>query len=173
MNANTLTNYYIAFNQVYNWESYESNRTTVRDTFTTGFTTVYPTGTGFATTTYNVAYYDGTASGGGNKVATDSSVSVTTGTLNSTYLLTSVPSAVSGTWHALVQPASATAFPSAYNDAIAAPDTYSLLANDSFTVDQSAIPEFTSVITGIAVAGMCAVIYWWMRKRVHRVYGVA
>ncbi len=45
------------------------------------------------------------------------------------------------------------------------PATYGLLADDSYNVDASAIPEFPAVIAGIAVAGMCFWIYYWMRKR--------
>ncbi|MBI2854726.1 MAG: hypothetical protein HYX87_07400, partial [Chloroflexi bacterium] len=156
------TYYYIAFNQIA-LESYEdSGRTTVRNTYTSSFNTVYMHGTGFANTDYLVAYYDN----GGVKRGSETP-SASGGTLNSTYLLTSDLTAAAGTWHALVQPSSGyTGFGTAsYATIVASPDTYGLLANDSFTVESSAIPEFPTVVAGIAVAGMCAVIYWWLRNR--------
>ena len=45
------------------------------------------------------------------------------------------------------------------------PDFYELMANDSFYVAQSAIPEFPTVMAGIMVAGLCFGIYYWMRQR--------
>jgi hypothetical protein len=39
------------------------------------------------------------------------------------------------------------------------------VVEDTFEVAESAIPELPTVVTGIAVAGMCFVIYYWMRKR--------
>jgi hypothetical protein len=126
-------------------------------------------GTGFADGTYNVAYYDGGASGG-QKVATDSNITVSGGTLDSQIVLTSYPSATAGTWHALVQPTGGTAFPSDYNTAVASPDTYQLVGNDSFTVQAGALPELPTVMAAMGAVGSCFAIYWWMRRRrVHRV----
>jgi hypothetical protein len=150
------------------WDSHtDIGRTNpAEDTFASPNTTVYMKGTGFTNGNYNIAYYDATVTGEGNWIATDTNISVSNGELNSAYLLTTNQSAIGGTWHALVQPFSGyTAFPGTYNTAVAAPDTYGLLANDSFTVQQSAIPEFPTVIAGIAVAGTCFAIYYWMRKR--------
>jgi len=64
-----------------------------------------------------------------------------------------------GTWYATV-----------YNDQIYTPGTHDpndtkLVVDDSFTVQQSAIPEFPTVVAAIAVAGLCFGIYYWMRKR--------
>jgi len=36
---------------------------------------------------------------------------------------------------------------------------------DSFTVDDSCIPEFPTVFAAITVPGLCFGIYWRMRKR--------
>ena len=36
---------------------------------------------------------------------------------------------------------------------------------DDFYVIEGAVPEFPTVIAGIAVVGMCTGIYWWMRRR--------
>ena len=52
------------------------------------------------------------------------------------------------------------------------PGYANFIADDSFVVDATAIPEFPAVITAIVVAGLCFGIYWWMRKRVHGVCGV-
>jgi len=150
------------------WDSYEDTPPTIiRDTFNSSYQTVYMQGTGFAVGNYTVGYYDGAVASGGNLTAVDENISVNgTGILNSQYLLSTDPNAAAGTWHALVQPASGyTALPSDYNVAVGGPDTYGLLANDSFTVEQSAIPKFPTVLAGIVVAGSCFGIYYWMRKR--------
>ncbi|MBA7606188.1 hypothetical protein ES703_13334 [subsurface metagenome] len=148
------------------WESYnDSGHTTVEDNFSGSTDLVYMQGTGFPNGDYDVGYYDG-----GDSlvlVALDENISVTDGTLNSQYLLTTDEDAVGDAyWHALVQPANATPFITNYTDvAITNPDTYELMANDSFFVAQEAIPEFPTVMAGIMVAGLCFGIYYWMRKR--------
>lgn len=149
------------------WDSYEdSGRTTIRDTFQDTFNIVYMKGTGYPTGNYTVSYYDAGANGG-QKIYTESNISVNgSGILNSMYNLTSNPGVTPGTWHALVQPYSGyTPFPTDYNTAVGAPDTYGILGNDSFTVEASAIPELPTVIAGIAVAAACFGIYYWMRRR--------
>jgi hypothetical protein len=62
-------------------------------------------------------------------------------------------------WHAVVSTTSDTP-----------PDTYDAswvytLADASFTVEPSAIPEFPTIFAAIGVAGLCFAIYYWMRKR--------
>ena len=142
------------------WESYENLTPTVCDDFTESNNHVYMQGTGFPTGSYTVGYFDGS----GIWIA-DDDISVSgDGILNSEYQLDSLP-ADFGTWHALAQPTGATSFPGTYAIAIAAPDTYELLADDSFNVEASAIPEFPTVMAGIMVAGLCFGIYYWMRKR--------
>ena len=145
------------------WESYnDPGHTTVEDNFTPGNSHVYMEGTGFATGNYDVGYYDAD----GILATADENISVSTGTLNSEYDLTTDPYAKGdGLWYALVQPANATPFADNYTDVAANPDTYELVANDSFNVAQSAIPEFPTVMAGIMVAGLCFGIYYWMRKR--------
>jgi hypothetical protein len=150
------------------WDSYESDYTTVRDSFSSSYNTAYMKGTGFPSGTYNVAYFDGN----GNKVATDNNVSLTGGELRTTLPFGSYPQAAIGTWHALVQPSGSTAFPSTYSGAVAAPDTYNLIANDSFNVDASALPEFPTLLPAIAVPAMCLVAYYFMRKRAIRVHSI-
>jgi len=135
------------------WDSHtDSGRSDPpEDTFASPNKTVYMKGTTFATGTYNVAYYDAGASGG-QKSFTQSNVSVAgDGILNSSYLLTTDNTSAAGTWHTLVQPTGATTFPTNYNDAVAAPDTYDLIANDSFTVEQSAISYSRPVVDAVAI----------------------
>jgi len=59
--------------------------------------------------------------------------------------------------------------PAAYGDAIIHDN---FIADDSFVVDASAIPEFPEVMAAIGVAGLCFGIYYWMRKRARRVHEV-
>ena len=151
------------------WDSHtDSGRADpAEETFAAPDYTVYMKGTGFTSGNYDVGYYDATMTGGGNLVTTDTNISVSgDGILNSQYLLITDFNAVAGTWHVLVQPSSGyTSFDSAYDTTVGAPDTYGLLANDSFTVEQTAIPEFPTVISGVLVAPLCFGVYYWMRKR--------
>ena len=162
---------YLAVTFTAPWDSYsDSGHATQSDNFTDYGDTVYMEGTGFADGNYNIGYYDATVTGGGNLTATDTNISVSggNGILNSAYLLTIDPEAVGDAeWHVLVQPANGgyTPLPSSYDTAIADPDLYGLLANDSFHVAQSAIPEFPTVMAAIMVVGVCFGIYYWMRRR--------
>ncbi len=114
---------------------------------------------------YKVAYYDGgTAHDGvdGALVMVDAINSNYNRSISSVCECTSYPSASYGTWHAV-------AYRADTGDAAPAA-TYT--PNDSnstmeveFTVEQSAIPEFPTVIAGIIVVGMCFGIYYWMRRR--------
>jgi len=143
------------------WESYENLAPlTVCDNFTETNNHVYMQGTSFPTDNYTVGYFDGS----GIWIAGDDIFVSGDGILNSEYQLDSLDAAA-GTWHALAQPFGATSFPGTYAGAIAAPDTYELLADDSFNVEAEAIPEFPTVMAGIMVAGLCFGIYYWMRKR--------
>ncbi|MBI2831430.1 MAG: hypothetical protein HYX79_04145 [Chloroflexi bacterium] len=146
------------------WDSYQSDYTTVRDSYNGSYTTVYMNGTGFAAATYNVAFYDGGVSGG-QKVATVTDISLTGGELRTSLYLFDKTTATAGTWHAVAQPSGSTAFPQDYNTVTSAPDTYGLLGNDSFSVEVSAIPEFPTIISAIMTMALCAVGYWWMKKK--------
>jgi len=160
------------------WDSYsDTARNNNEETFTGGLGTVYMEGTGFwsnaTAQTYNIAYYDG----GGTKIATDAGIALvnvvsdrgdlgnTADPWEPTYTFTTNQSAQQGLWHALVQPTGATTFDTSYSTVSANPDTYDLIADDNFTVNQDVIPEFSTVMAAIGVAGMCFGIYWWMRKR--------
>jgi len=153
------------------WDSYKTSARTevwgdAGNEYDDQYNTVYMKGTGFATDNHTVGYYDATVSGGGYLVASEDVAVGVSGNLTSLYYFPTADNATAGLWHALGQPASGySSLPSDYNTAVASPDTYGLLANDSFTVEASAIPEFPAVIAGIVVAGTCFGIYYWMRKR--------
>ena len=115
-------------------------------------------GDGFETNpTY--AYADGSP---GSAVDTDSGKNNNSDPFEPTYTFTSNPSAQSGTWHAVVQPSGASSFPTNYSTLSPAPDTYGLIADDTFTVNQDVIPEFPTVM---GVIGICPGIYWGLKKR--------
>ncbi len=148
------------------WVSYNSAAHTVADdNFTAGETTVYMLGQGFIFShSYAVAYYDGTVSGGGQKVATDSGLtSGTSGNLTSTVQLDTPPyTAVAGTWHSVVFDSDLGTPSANYTAALASP---ALVANHAFEVTAEAIPEFPTVIAAIMVAGSCFGLYYWMRRK--------
>ena len=129
-----------------NWESYESDYSTIDDLYDTGGDIIYMKGTGFAAGTYIVRYYDAD----GTQMGTDANLTIGAGEdLTSQMACNTNPSATAGTWHA-----------KAYLS-----DGTTLIADDTFTVTSGAIPEFPTVITAIVVAGLCFGIYYWMRKR--------
>ncbi len=154
------------------WESYKTSARTevwgddAGTQYNSEFHFAYMKGTGFATGSYNVGYYDTDGT-----YVTEENVSAN-GTLNGTIDLMNDPLAAGdGWWHALVQPAGCAnglpsiGTPTAYDEAINNSDFHCLLANDSFYVAAEAIPEFTTVLAGIVVAALCFAIYYWMRKR--------
>lgn len=144
------------------WDSHSSSGGSVSDDFTNSSNTVYMSGTGWKTGSYFVAYYDG----GGVQVGSETR-SPSGGALTSQISLGSYPGAASGTWHTLIQPSSDyTSFGSAsYATITGNPDTYGLLANDSFTVQSSALPEFPTASAGLMAAGLSLAAYWQLRKR--------
>jgi hypothetical protein len=128
------------------------------DVFTHGVDdhTVYIYGTGFtASHEYRVAYYDGD----GDRVADDTSVqSDGSGNLDSHHMFAD-GSDQPGTWHAIVCERAQTP-PETYDS-----DWEYTLTDDTFTVQQSAIPEFPTVLVAIAVLAICAGIYFWLRRK--------
>ena len=120
--------------------------------------TAYMFGKGFvASTAYHAAYYDGDDA----KLLSDGVSSTSSGNLSSLcYFPTYQGSAVAGTWHSVV-----------YKDDVASPPaTYiasdpDSVVEDDFEVTAEAIPEFPTVISAIAVAGVCFGVYYWMRRR--------
>ena len=145
-------------------ESYDSpSHTAIDNTFGTGEGTAYMWAHGLdASINYDIAYYDATVSGGGQKITSDTNMSTTSyGNLSFTCNLAYNSSAIPGTWHAVVFRAGSSP-PTNYNDA--ATTTGYVLA-DSFTVQSEAIPEFPTVASAIAVTAICFGLYYWMRKR--------
>jgi len=63
-----------------------------------------------------------------------------------------------GTWYAGV-------YPTTYDPATYNASDVNLIWGDTFEVQESAIPEFPTVITAIIAIGLCAGIYLWMRKK--------
>jgi uncharacterized membrane protein len=125
--------------------------------------TVYMYGTNFiASHSYHVAYYDGS----GAKISSEGITSGADNTLSSQYLLTNDPSAMAGTWHAVVFDDDLGSPPNTYAECSGAAG---YMVEDSFEVTESAIPEFSTVITAIAIPGLCFGIYYWMRKRHRRI----
>ncbi len=124
------------------WDSYESDYSTSKETYDTYGELIYMKGTGFPDGTYTIKYYDADATEIGSE-----SKSASSGVLTSSMACNTEPSAADGTWHA-----------KAYSGS-------DLIADDTFTVDQAAIPEFPAVIASISVAGLCFGIYYWMRRR--------
>lgn len=137
------------------WESYnDSAHNYVNNNFIAGQQTVYMLGTGFgANYSYKVAYYDG----GNTKRSTDASINAnSSGNLSSSYTFASGTD-VAGLWHAQV-----------FNASISPPVTYdaantSVIADHSFSVDITAIPEFPAGIVLPFAASL--ILYTFMRKK--------
>lgn len=108
---------------------------------------------------YHVAYYDGS---GDWKAQSEGVNSGPDGTLSSLYLLTTDSGATAGTWHTAVFDDDLGSPPGTY---AACSGTAGYVVEDSFEVTPEAIPEFPTVMAGITVAGLCSVIYYFMRKR--------
>jgi len=130
-------------------ESYsDAARTTVCDDFTVLDDPVYMKATGILSgKDYEFRYYDA----GDTLLLTDGPI---TADVNdeavSEMTPSNYPSSTAGTWSCEIWSLA----PSLKKD------------TDTFTVQQSAIPEFPTVLSAIAVATLCGVAYLWMRKRI-------
>jgi len=141
-----VTTVWVVVEYTPDWESYESDYSTIDDLYDTGGDIIYMKGTGFAAGTYIVRYYDAD----GTQVGTDANITIgAVEDLTSLMACNTDEGATAGTWHAKVYLSDGT----------------TLIADDTFTVTSVAIPEFPTVITAIVVAGLCFGIYYWMRKR--------
>jgi hypothetical protein len=149
------------------WESYrDAAHTTVWGTVTnpydSTYDTVYMFGQGFKSSQlYHVGFYD--PSTAPNKIASTDPTSTAGGDLDTQYLLTTDPAAQAGTWHAVV-----------YEDPNTPPTSYTAgdanaVADDDFEVAADAIPEFPTVIAGLAAVSLSAGIYLLMRRRMQYV----
>jgi hypothetical protein len=138
------------------WDSYlDRDGTTAADSFASPNHIVYMLGEGFnQTANYVIAYYDGS----GVKILTENKPAEG-GTLTSQCDLQK--GGQPGTWHAVVfEPG--TPAPETYD---AAASTGGYITEATFTVAEFAIPEFTGLFAGLAVATTCGVIYLLMRHR--------
>jgi uncharacterized protein (DUF362 family) len=151
----------------YDWESYSDlEHTTVENSFSGSTNHVYMRGEGFDTTgTYKIAYYDGGTNhdgADGAQIQVDVYTNDADGILESECLFTSDGSSSYGTWHAVV-----------YKTTGAMPNSYDLVSNsdpdyvveDSFYVEQSAIPEFPTALGAIVALVLSACIYLWFRRK--------
>lgn len=154
-----VVDYTAATLESYKEATHENIWGTVATPYDSNNQTVYMYGANYiASHGYHVGYYDGN----GAKIQSEGVTSGSDNTLSSQYLLTTNPTADPGTWHAVV-----------FDDDLGSPpDTYAecsgaagYMVEDDFEVAESAIPEFPTVIAGIAVAGLCFGIYYWMRKK--------
>ncbi|MFC2019516.1 hypothetical protein ACFLU4_06175 [Chloroflexota bacterium] len=154
------------FDNIKLWGSYDSDLTTVNNNYSTYGNNIYMYGENFDTTgTYKVAYYDGGTShdgADGTKLETDVFVDDSDGILDQSLIIPGDHlSASYGTWHAVVYKTTGT-MPATY-DLVSTGDA-GYAVTDSFTVQATAIPEFSTIIAAIGVAGMCFGAYYWMRK---------
>lgn len=109
---------------------------------------VYVKGTGLPSDTYIIVFWDAN----GVKIQVDQQ----TGTEISSSRTFVDASDPAGTWYASVY---VVATPTAHSDAT------NLKADYAFYATATAIPEFSTVMAAIGVAGLCFGIYFWMRKK--------
>jgi len=129
--------------------------------FDATYGTVYMYGPGFTGGgSYDIYYYDGN----NNLVTAATHLNVQaalgTGKLSSSYILNTDTGAAQGLWNCGVLDAGSPTPPSTWSTS-----GWVAYDADGFTVDQSAIPEFPTVMAAIGVAGLCFGIYWWMKRR--------
>ncbi len=144
-------------------ESYsDSSFVTVSNSFGATGAAVYTSGMGYTPSgNYRIAYYDASAAGGGQRLKTSDTAADSTGRITDSSLFPNgYPSAIAGTWKAVV---STTGYspPASYSDY----SSVERIAEDTFTVSASAIPEVPGAITGMAAIGMCFVAYYFIRKK--------
>ena len=148
---------YPIVNAVKSWQSYnDTDHNNQDDTFSGDEHTVYMHGEGFQVShQYKVAYYDVN----NDKVASElTNTSDGDGNLSSQYDFTGNTSATAGTWNSAVYDVNNSPL-STYN-----PNDPNNIVDDEFEVQESAIPEFPTVIAAIAVCMLCAVSYIVMRR---------
>ena len=146
------------FDNIKIWGSHsDATWTTVCNSFSGATNHGYMYGENFDAGSTKVGWYDGN----GDWVETDTYLAWGGGVLNwSECQFTDDPSAAAGDWHAVVL-LQADDPPATYAAAIADPD---FVADDTFNVDATAIPEFPEVMAAIGVAGLCFGIYYRMRN---------
>jgi hypothetical protein len=141
------------------WESYsDSAHTAVCNDFQSYASehTVYMFGEGFRpNTAYRIIFWDD----GGAIRKTESKNSNADGNLSTSHTFVSGTDQA-GTWYATVY------YPNTHNPGSHDPNDPYLVADDTFEVADTAIPEFPEVVTAIAVCMLCAISYMVMRRKV-------
>ena len=139
----------------------DSSFNTVSNSYSAYGNLVYLRGTGFTPgTNYRIAYYDAGADGGQWLKTTDTTSTALGELTDNTLLPGNFGSATANSWKALICDTGYD--PAATYDAFTASEK---IAEDTFTVAASAIPEFPTAMAGFAVVIMCFGLYYWMRKR--------
>ena len=113
-----------------------------------------------ASHSYKIAYYDGD----NDRRAVESETSDGSGNLSSQHTFVAGTDA-SGTWHVVVYEGSGVSDPPSTWSATGMASWGNTLSSDTFTVQESAIPEFPTVMVGIVSISLCAGIYLWLRRK--------
>ena len=111
----------------------------------------------FGTGTYKVAYYDAN----GTYITLDNSIAVSGDGIfqSSLYFPNYGEASRGGYWRAVAYEQTGTdAEPYDSNDG-------DIIANVSLYVAASAIPELPIILSSVGVAGLCGVVYLWMRRK--------
>jgi len=131
----------------------DSARTVACSDFTTN--TVYiKSGSFKVPTVYRIIFWDGAGDNVSQQDLTGATLNANA-TLQHHFVLPDGP----GTWHCV-------AYPDGYQPTCYDPSDSNIVAECTFAVQPGAIPEFSDVIAGVAVAGMCLMVFWIMRRRV-------
>jgi subtilisin family serine protease len=124
--------------------------------------TVYMRATGLHPNySYRVAYYDGD----NTHRIDDDVISDSSGNISSLHTFVKGTD-IAGTWHVTVSEPYFTA-PSSYNG------TWGyIISQDSFTVQDAAIPEFPTITAILVIPGLCGLIYLWLRRRTTKILSI-
>jgi len=103
---------------------------------------------------YRMSYYDG----GNTKRATEDDTSDVSGDFTTQHTFVAGTD-VAGTWNVIVCDPAHTP-PSTYDS-----DWEYILTDDTFEVQQSAIPEFPTPLAAVVSLALCAGVYLWVRRK--------
>lgn len=158
-NANTGKDQINYFDNIKTWGSFnDTGHTTRTNNFANSDHTAYMFGEGFTPSqTYRVIFWDEVTPDWYNRGTLDIAADVNGGLSGQHTFNQEVDTA--GTWYAAVYD-STTYSPVTYD-----PNDSHLIVADGFTVEQSAIPEFSDVIGPVVIVVLCAGIYCCMKKR--------
>ena len=157
-NLNDQTNY---FDNIKTWGSFSDiDHTVICNDFSDYGTEhiAYMFGEGFTpSTTYRVIFWDQVDASWYNRETQDRDTGVD-GSLSAQHIFVAGVD-TGGIWYAAI-----------YNNTSHEPVAYDpndayLVVADDFQAQESAIPEFPTILSGLVVTAVCAAIYCWMRKR--------